>query len=340
LTDSIQTPVPQSKAAARFLERLAHHNPATAQRLADLATNGSARRAQQAPPPTSSTTRRAKPPRSKRAAPAQHARARKATRAQRTERRRLRELQRDDRILDRVTQKIHDAGGTIPRHDIMRIPSAVWRTTAQIIADASGRAARIYLARMPSRAVAGAVLRAATENGQAWADLRARRICALGVALDLLSKRTRRRGPWSRLVIGITRGAFAALLADPFDQRSQAKPSLNACFGVHRLGAAEDADSNQIGYYRALQRTGATYRQQIGQHSRDTLAPCERGFPSGHSPSRYWLAGEAHEQDDDEHRERLEGWHIAANTDADDLDLEDAERRTRAREHERPPPLD
>lgn len=336
MTNSINSETPQSKAAAKFLAQLAQHSPNTAQRLADLTANGSTQQARTATP---THTRRSTTP-SKRAAPAQHARRRKATKAQRIERRRLRELQRDDRILDRVSQKIHDAGGTIPRHDIARIPSAVWRATAQIIADASGRAARIYLARMPSRAVAGAVLRAATENGQAWADLRARRIAALGVAMDLLSKRTRRRGPWSRLVIGITRGAFAALLADPFDKRAQAKPSLNACFGVHRAGAAEDADSNQIGYYRALQRTGATYRQQIGQHSRDTLAPCERGFPSGHAPSRYWLAGEAHEQDEEDHRERLAGLHINANTDADDLEHEDAERRTRVREHERPPPLD
>lgn len=267
----------------------------------------------------------------KRHAPAQHRRARQ----QANERRRLRELQRDDRILDKVTDKIRSAGGTIQRGDITRIPSRVWTMAAQIIADPSGRTARIYLARMPSRAAAGAILRAATENGQAWADMRARRIAALGVALEALSKRTRRPGPWSRIVMGITRPALCSLLSDPFDSRARATPSVSAGFNEHRPGATEDLDSNQIGYFRALARNGAAYAQQVrtGQ-----LAACERGFPSGHPPNRYWLAAEAHEQDEHEHRDRLSTAQREANADADELDRTDTERRAeRAREPEHPP---
>ena len=335
MTHSLTSRPAERKAPPDFIERLREHSPATADRLDRLSQaqeTAPKRRAAPTPTPPRPTP---KPRPSARRAPAQHARASKAARAQQAERRRLRELRRDDRILDKVSQKIREAGGTIHRSEITRIPSTVWRMCAQIVADQSGRAARIYLARLSSRAAAGAILKAALENGQAWADMRARRIAALGVALETLSRRTRRPGPWGRVVMGITRPALCALLSNPFDKRARARPSTSAGFGEHRPGAAAAADSNQIGYFRALARNGAAYAQQLHPSQ---AAACERGFPSGHLPNRYWLAAEAHEQAQDEHRERLAALHIEANADADDLDRADTERRAQPpREPERPP---
>jgi hypothetical protein len=311
-------PPPESQKASAFLHKLRAAIPAAADYI-----ERELRRPPAAPAaPAAPRSGIAAP--SARRAPAQHKRARAAAKLTQAARRAQRERDRDDRILDKLHRTISDAGGTIQRQDLTRIPSAVWRMTAQVIADQTGRAARIYLARMSARASAGAILRAALENGQAWADLRARRIAALGLALDALGRRTRRRGLWTRVVMGITRAAFCALLRNPFDPRERARPSVSACFGVHRPGAAEDTASNAIGYFRALARAGAAYCQQLPTSQ---AAACERGYPSGHLPNRYWLLAEPWELQSDEHAERFAQLHRAANADCDELDADDRARR-------------
>jgi len=311
-------PPPLSQKSAAFLNKLRAAIPAAAYYI-----DRELERPPAAPAPPAAARSGIAAPTARRA-PAQHKRARAAAKLAQAARRAHRERGRDDRILDKLHRTISDAGGTIQRQDLTRIPSAVWRMAAQVIADQTGRAARIYLARMSARASAGAILRAALENGQAWADLRARRIAALGLALDALSRRTRRRGLWTRVVMGITRAAFCALLRNPFDPRERARPSVSACFGVHRSGAADDAASNAIGYFRALARAGAAYAQQLPTTQ---AAACERGFPSGHLPNRYWLLAEPGELQSDEHHERFQDLHRAANADCDELDADDRARR-------------
>ena len=168
------------------------------------------------------------------------------------------------------------------------IPVAVWAMAAEIMADGSGKAARIWLQRLSKRYphAVGAIRVAALvplDQGGAlylWSDERARAIAALGCSLLELGRNTRRKGRYRIVVMGVARAAFAALLRNPY---SGEQPSISALAGRHR----EDASllTGQLGYLRALEAAGFCYRQQV----RDQREPCEVGFPSGHPPNRYWL---------------------------------------------------
>jgi hypothetical protein len=176
------------------------------------------------------------------------------------------------------------------------IPFKVWLMCAQVLADRSGRAARLYLARLQNRPAAGSILRAsiAPELGaerRSWSDLRTLRIAALGLALVHLAAPTRRRDQWGGgIVKGLARGAFCALLRDPLDPRPSATPSVSTVFGgAHRPGAAPE--SGQVGYFVPLAAAGLAYRQQLpaSEVGRDELGP------SGWALNRYWIVTAAFE---------------------------------------------
>lgn len=187
--------------------------------------------------------------------------------------------------MDRVMAKIRSAGGDA-KAIVTAIPAHVWRMSWSIVADSSGHSAIMHLARCPNRALAGGVLKAAMNRGRySWASMRARRICALGLVYGALAKSTARRGPWGSLVMGFTRGAFAALLRDPMDpDHERGTPALSTVFGVHRTDGTPE--NGEAGYFQALRDAGVVYRQQL---PKGEAYACETYGPSGYATNRYWL---------------------------------------------------
>src|SRR4029077_13901074 len=147
---------------------------------------------------------------------------------------------------------------------------------------------RIWLRRERNKVAVGCIRLAALacdEHGATrymWTDERARRICALGLALCALAIPTRRRGPWQGIVRAIPRGALCALLASPWE--TDRKPSLTGLVGTHRAGAT--MESGQVGYLRALELAGLCYAQQLPASQ---VAAYERCWPSGYASNRYWI---------------------------------------------------
>lgn len=171
------------------------------------------------------------------------------------------------------------------------IPTRVWVATQHILADPSGRAARIWFGRMRNRIAVGAIRQAALVPDGAggsrytWADQRARRIAALGIALLMMGCRLKGRyGRWGAQVRGLTRGALSALLRDP--HAPERRPSLSAISGTHREGAT--LETGQIGYLRALEAAGFCFCHQL---------PTERAEPDeiwhtsrgDFTSNRYWI---------------------------------------------------
>jgi hypothetical protein len=278
---------------AAFLDRLAKQRPETAAAL--RARLGDAEPAPSTPGVAPAPQARARAQRPPQRQPQHH--GPKRTRKERSQLRRAALQRRESNYLQRLTQRVRDLGG----HGvgIRAIPLRVWIACAQVIADPTGRAARIQLRRLQNRTAAGAILRAALQPaepeqgaagltaGRSWASMRTRRIAALGVALAMLAQPTRRRGPWGAVVMGIPRGAFAALLRDPYDSREKGTPAITTLFGIHRPGAS--ADSSQAGYFVALHAAGLAYRQQLPAHEAHAY---EVQGPSGHATNRYWLVSD------------------------------------------------
>jgi hypothetical protein len=252
------------------------------------------RRLAQSPHPSPATPRAAA---RSRAAAARLTAAAAVVQRKRRARTRVQALrERDERYLERLRARLVAGGLELMSANRARvIPFKVWLMCAQVIADRSGRAARLYLARLLNRPAAGAILRASIApvlgaEHRSWSDLRTRRIAALGLALVHLSATTRRRDQWGGgIVKGLPRGALCALLRDPLDRRPSATPSVEALVGVHRPGAAPNG--GQVGYLPALVSAGLTYRQQLpaSEVGRDEVGP------SGWAMNRYWIVTAAFE---------------------------------------------
>lgn len=245
-----------------------------------------------APMPTPAPGRPPEPPPAARPAQYHHT-GPKPSRAQRVHARRRAVERREAAYLERMTQRAIAAGHT--GKGLRMVPLAVWTGCAQVVADPTGRAARIHLRRLVNRTAAGAILRAALGAGSdgTWATLRTRRIAALGLALVWLGQYTARVGPWNCIVKGIPRAALAVLLRDPFDTRARSGkrgagvPAVTTLFGTHRPGAADD--SGDAGYFCSLRSAGLVYRQQVPAWD---AGPGEVG-PSGYTCNRYWIVTDA-----------------------------------------------
>jgi hypothetical protein len=223
-------------------------------------------------------------------------RSRKARTGERHEAWRRRRERADDRHLARLAKRFNDAGCDVTPNGFRVIPKWVWAVCCNIVNDDSGRAARIYLRRARNKVGAGAIRLAALvpqDNGKAlysWADSRARKVAALGVALLALEVPTRRAGPWEGIVRGVPRGALCALLASAWrfervnGELRRRRPSLSALAGVHRTGA--DLESGQVGYLKALELAGFCYAQQLPAHAVERFEAC---WPSGYATNRYWI---------------------------------------------------
>lgn len=194
--------------------------------------------------------------------------------------------ERDERYLQRQRRKLGALG--VAAAFLTLIPRNIWIMARDILADPSGQAARIWLRRERNKVACGCIRFAALVPGSdgttryTWADLRARRICALGLALVSLARPApRRKGIWSSVLMGVPRGYLCALLADPYE--SKRRPSKSALAGTHRVGAT--LETGQLGYLRALERAGLFYRQQLPLRESEL---CER-FGGDHPTNRYWL---------------------------------------------------
>ncbi len=177
----------------------------------------------------------------------------------------VRQLARDHKYLEALRARM---AGTLPDEpppELRRlIPRRIWIMCREILADASGRAARIWFRRARNKVAIGLLRIAALVPGSegtryTWADWRARCIAALGLALLELAAPTIRKGAWSTVVRGVTRSALAALLANPWEP--DRTPHVNTIAGTHRVGAT--LESGQVGYLRALELAGFCYPQQL-----------------------------------------------------------------------------
>lgn len=194
----------------------------------------------------------------------------------------------DQRHIDRIRKRLELHGCTLGREGFRLIPRHVWLMCWDILADPSGRSARIWLRRERNKIAVGCIRLAALacdgagDGRYTWTDERARRICALGLALCALAIPTRRRGPWQSIVRAIPRGALLALLASPWE--TDRKPSMTGLVGTHRPGAT--MESGQVGYLLALELAGLCYAQQLPASQ---VAAHERCWPSGYASNRYWI---------------------------------------------------
>jgi hypothetical protein len=205
--------------------------------------------------------------------------------------RRRRAEERDRRYLERLRARLRERG-LEQREPPRLIPRRVWVLAQDVLADPSGRAVRIWMSRARNKVAVGAIRLAALVPGPAgsrysWADERARRIAALGLGLLELGAPTARRGIWTDVVRGVTRGALCALLANPWER--ERRPSMTALAGRHRSGA--DFTTGQVGYLRALEEAGFCYRQQLPADDRSV-----RGFERWRgkegdvwTSNRYWI---------------------------------------------------
>lgn len=183
----------------------------------------------------------------------------------------------------------------------------------EVLADPSGRACRVWLGRQRNKVAVGALRRAALEPDdeggarRTWADERARRIAALGLALLKLSRPTHRKGIWTSVVRGVTRGLLCALLGSPWER--DRRPSIGALAGTSHDGA-------RVGYLRALERAGFMYRQQLAAEHVEQWEVWQNRRGEAWACNRYWVIGmiPTAPLDDDEKRRLLalhhEGWEV------------------------------
>lgn len=204
-----------------------------------------------------------------------------------------------DRYAARLRELGQDDAAPIP------VPPHVWRAGQLIMADPSGRCARVALAALPPaiarRARKGALspepyhpkreregrqLKTPTHDKlhgspRYWKEPGVRRwdhpaairtICAV-VVLFKLARRTRSRSGFKRVVRGIPRKMLCKLLADPF---SGAAPCINTLFGNK-----DDTPGDVV----ALAQAKVFH---INQPPGSKVEPCDKG-PSGFAFNNYWF---------------------------------------------------
>lgn len=197
------------------------------------------------------------------------------------------------------------------------IPKCVWVMCCLCMADVSGVAQRWFLERERNRAYAGYLVEEALLAGKrSWSDLRARRICTLGLLYAAMCKYCKPHGKWGGVVMGVPEGALLAALRDPYCTkpckwlpamphwkkprkepllRDPALPFTTTLNGTHEAGGSNEHGS--VGYLTALVQCGAVYTQQLPA---DECEPFELFGDSGHPTARVWLPALALERIDDD----------------------------------------
>lgn len=273
---------------------------------------------EQPPPPISSSPPLERPPAIARRRRGPQHRHEKLSAAARRARRVEREGAYENRLRDRLHARIVDAGGD-PSGRPSIIPERVWKMAWSVVGDASGQAARAYLRTCKNKPAAGAIVRACENGGRySWAQLRARRIAAFGLALVELGALTKRQGPWASIVMTVGRGAFCALLRDPYERdHARGTPATTTLFGKHRADGT--VENGQLGYFKVLRAAGLCYRQQLPSLAHllalgvprelavlRCALPCEVYGPTGRATNRYWIVADSPELvHDDELRAQI-----------------------------------
>ena len=209
------------------------------------------------------------------------------------------------RIVAKLRKRFEGRENAIPKV----IPANLWIDAQIIVSDATGRAVRAFAHQTDNKIALARIHRAALaidNDGRAQYDYagdsvtscRARRVFALGYLMLRLSRGTRRRGQWNRLLAGITQRALITAISDPYNS-SRKKLARTTVTGRHRrVGQA-----GEIGYLDALKRSGFCYTRQAkwrgadrpnlrGWHDiRDNeIAGCKNGLYF--STARYWIITE------------------------------------------------
>lgn len=217
----------------------------------------------------------------------------------------------------RLIQRLKDKLSKLDNPKPALIPAHLWLDCQVMIADSSGKAIREYANQMGNKIAKTRIHRAAlgmvrvTDNdsnqenrdraysyaGTDPGALRARRIFALGWLLVQLSKGTRRKGKYTRLVAGIPQAALIGALRDPFTGSHIYRTTVS---GRHRK-----ADQpGEMGYLDALKASDLLYTRQAKWRGEkpdikgwEDIRPEEiAGERDGlkFSTARYWLVTDQH----------------------------------------------
>lgn len=184
---------------------------------------------------------------------------------------------KDLRYIDTLRRRLIDRG-VAPRvaAQARAFPSTVWAMNAHILADASGKAARLYLRRCYHQIGARIVEKSAKgDSNRSLGHPVARKIVALGLSMLALSRETRRKGLWGRIIKAVPMTAWSALLRDPYTTH---KPSLSSISGYH------GREGKTAGYLDALRANGLFYSQQL---PKTAVEPIEA--LGDYSVNRYWI---------------------------------------------------
>lgn len=189
----------------------------------------------------------------------------RASEQQRQEKRRKRIIATNLRRIRKLKERLSHLENPEPR----LIPTELWLNAQTIIADTQGRVIAEFARQTSNKIAIARIHRAAlgfpdgkgkpaySYAGLGIGSLRARSIFALGYLLVHLSRGTRRRGRWSRLVTGIPQSAFATALSDP-NSPFREKRGRRTISGVHRsLG-----QPGEIGYLDALKAAEFCHTRQ------------------------------------------------------------------------------
>lgn len=200
----------------------------------------------------------------------------------------------DERHLERLRARCNAQGRPTPP-GMHRSSFLMW---LDIAVDGTGRACRTWLFRCRNKPLVGAIRRAALapdpKTGVCrydWRDMRARAIAAAAL-IELDHAHAARRddsGAWGLRVRGITLGALAAWMQNPFTGERPASTTLN---GTHRPGG--NYLDGQCGWLTALKQAGALL---VERPKVNECEPFEIWAPKPWMPgrdftpttNRYWL---------------------------------------------------
>lgn len=209
------------------------------------------------------------------------------------------------RKLQRQLEKTHGVG-VVPEC----FPSHLWIQTKLVVSDATNQAGTYYANKSQNKIGIGLLHRAAlspdsdgknryTYTGNSRGSVRARSILALGLMMLSLSRPTRRRDRYKRIVKGIPQTLILEALNHPANTKDI---HINTLTGKHRESIDNKPTSGDVGWLDALKNIGFLCHWQA--RWKDTEKPDLKGWhditaneispnvkPGGWlvSLNRYWI---------------------------------------------------
>ncbi len=200
---------------------------------------------------------------------------------------------------------------------------ALWIQLAMwsVLLDTTGRAARYRLRRMRNKVLAGWTRRIAyaaadrraergLPRGNVWADLRARRVVAVGFFFDAMGEHHRKRGRWLQHVDGVPVDFLRWLLRDPtqhYERGCFAPVRRDGNARAYRSARGVPSQSSVTGVSRTRGRwfdgtcgVVEAFRQTGAMFTRSNVALSQKyATRSGYQPNDYLILSDVVEHHDD-----------------------------------------